>query len=226
MVGPGGQVKTSILDPELVRDRHARLADAAAYLFRRKGYFHTTIADIAEQAQISVGSVYRYIRAKEDILVLIIRVVMDRYETHVRPILHQALPPDVKLARFVNRYIRHIEQARDGVMVIYRDAHVLGPRIRSALEETDRIIVGDICEIIREGVATGIFRSKDPNLVAHNVIAISHVWVLRHWRFPGTFSVSDYIRAQLPNIFAQLGMYELPTHLLASLHDLTEQPPP
>jgi AcrR family transcriptional regulator len=165
------------------------------------------VEEIARHAGISVGSVYRYVRAKEDILFLIMRQIMTHYEVRVRPILAEPLPPQEKLIRFVEAYIRHIDQDQDGVMVLYRDAHALGRRIRSELVQTDRTIIGDIQEIIRDGVAEGIFRARDPDMVAHNIIAVSHVWVLRRWRFPEDYTVSDYIRTQIPLILAQLGVY-------------------
>lgn len=198
-------VRASVLNTELIHKRHERLARASAYLFRRKGYYNTTVAEIARLARISVGSVYRYARSKEDILFLIMSQIMGHYEVRVRPIVAEPLPPKEKLIRFVDAYIRHIDQDQDGVMVLYRDAHVVGKRIRSGLIQADRAIVGDILEIVRHGVAQGIFRALDPDMVAHNIIAVSHVWVLRRWRFPRDYTVSDYIRAQIPLILAQLG---------------------
>lgn len=202
------RVASSVIDPELVRERHERLAEAAAYLYRRNGYYFTSVTEVAQRAGISVGSVYRYVRSKEDTLLLIMRMIMHRYERRVRPILQEPLPPQTKLARFIEGYLRHIDRERDGVMVMYRDAHVLGRQVRSDLEETDRVIIRDIRGIIHEGIETGAFRTENPDMVAHNVIAISHVWVLRRWRFPANLTVSEYVRTQVPLIMAQLGVRE------------------
>jgi len=50
---------------KLVRDQ---ICDAAMMLFATQGYEHTTIADVAKKANISVGNVYRYFKSKSDIL--------------------------------------------------------------------------------------------------------------------------------------------------------------
>jgi len=59
--------------PELVRDdtrdKRRAILDAARELFARRGYEETTIAEIARDAGVAVGTVYLYFQNKHDILV-------------------------------------------------------------------------------------------------------------------------------------------------------------
>ncbi len=50
-------------------DRHNRILNAAVTLFRRDGYKNVRIEDLADLAQVSVGTVYNYYMTKGDILV-------------------------------------------------------------------------------------------------------------------------------------------------------------
>ncbi len=43
------------------------LPDAAEEIFGRKGYHETTLKEVAEQAEFSVGSVYSFFENKEDL---------------------------------------------------------------------------------------------------------------------------------------------------------------
>src|SRR5260370_4699146 len=58
-------------DADLVERRRAQIVEAATRLVARKGFAKTVVRDIAEEANISVGLVYEYVRSKEDILFLI-----------------------------------------------------------------------------------------------------------------------------------------------------------
>ncbi|QDL93846.1 TetR/AcrR family transcriptional regulator (plasmid) [Paroceanicella profunda] len=49
-------------------DRRRRILQAAGALFRRSGYDHARIEDIAERAGVSVGTFYNYFANKGDIL--------------------------------------------------------------------------------------------------------------------------------------------------------------
>src|SRR5271166_663693 len=46
----------------------AGLLAAARHLFAARGLEHSTIAEIAEQADIAIGSFYNYFRTKEELL--------------------------------------------------------------------------------------------------------------------------------------------------------------
>ncbi|RUU50585.1 TetR/AcrR family transcriptional regulator, partial [Mesorhizobium sp. M7A.T.Ca.TU.009.01.1.1] len=49
-------------------DRHRRIIEAAAELFREAGYEGAKIEAIAAQAEVSVGTIYNYYENKGDIL--------------------------------------------------------------------------------------------------------------------------------------------------------------
>ena len=48
-----------------VVDKRAAIIDAAVSLFARRGFYGTTVPDIAAAAGIAVGSIYRYFETKE-----------------------------------------------------------------------------------------------------------------------------------------------------------------
>ncbi|MFZ5774916.1 MAG: TetR/AcrR family transcriptional regulator [Thermodesulfobacteriota bacterium] len=49
------------------KNRRDRILHAALKLFHTKGYFKTSVHDIREQADVSIGLVYRYFKNKEEI---------------------------------------------------------------------------------------------------------------------------------------------------------------
>src|SRR5690606_6050601 len=55
------------------RLRLQRIISVARRLFVHKGFHETTIQDIAEEADIGLGTLYLYARSKEDLLVLVFR---------------------------------------------------------------------------------------------------------------------------------------------------------
>lgn len=66
--------------------RLAELLDAAEICFGQKGYVGTTIDHIAEQAKLSKGSVYRFFKSKDDILL----ALLDKYVAKVAEGAEQA----------------------------------------------------------------------------------------------------------------------------------------
>jgi AcrR family transcriptional regulator len=60
----------------LKREREARILEAAAAVFARKGFHQATIRDIAELADVADGTIYNYYANKRDLLVAMARHVI------------------------------------------------------------------------------------------------------------------------------------------------------
>lgn len=57
--------------------RKREIINAAAHLFAEKGFHRTTTRDIAEQADISEGTLYNYFNSKDDLLLDIMDMIDD-----------------------------------------------------------------------------------------------------------------------------------------------------
>ena len=64
-------VGTKIKDDALVKQRREEIIRAASQVFTQKGYPVATIRDICEASGLGPGTLYNYIKKKEDILYLI-----------------------------------------------------------------------------------------------------------------------------------------------------------
>ena len=64
-------VRTACKDGALIDTRRRQIVQAAATLFVKKGYFQTSIREIAEASGMSIGALYHYIGSKDDILFLL-----------------------------------------------------------------------------------------------------------------------------------------------------------
>src|SRR3990170_4746482 len=70
-VEPARNIETVVQNRELVLQRHEQICKAATRVFISQGYHRTTVREIAKEAGLSLGSLYSYIRTKDDILYLV-----------------------------------------------------------------------------------------------------------------------------------------------------------
>lgn len=189
-------VRARTLDQELVRRNQALLLEAATRLFKRKGFHNTTIADVAAEAGMSVGSVYRYVSRKDDLLLLLFRSITQQYEAVVAPVVAANLPAADKLRKAFRAYLDVVDRESDKAVVAYRDGYVLDPEGRAFIMRRELETNGQLEEIIREGIRQGEFRPVDPGLAAYNIIMAAHMWALKRWYFRRRMSVDEYATAQ------------------------------
>jgi AcrR family transcriptional regulator len=71
------EVLASVKDERLVQKRRDQMIKGAVTLFKEKGFHRTTTREIAKAAGFSIGTLYEYIRSKEDVLYLVCDSIYD-----------------------------------------------------------------------------------------------------------------------------------------------------
>ena len=64
-------IQSNVKDESLVEKRRQQILQASIRLFREKGFHRATTREIAQTAGFSIGTLYDYVRTKEDVLYLI-----------------------------------------------------------------------------------------------------------------------------------------------------------
>lgn len=65
-----------------------RIIDAALQLFTQRGYFNTSVPDMARTAQVSVGSIYHHFKDKEDVARALYQGLVERLQQTLADIAH------------------------------------------------------------------------------------------------------------------------------------------
>ena len=127
--------------------RWNEIVDAAATLFREKGFVATSLEDIAREVGMYKGSLYHYIKSKEDLLFAVVREPAERILADVReleqprPAAVGEDPPHHPLARPRARGQLHLllgVPRRGGRAAPLRRVVGDGPRVRPGRDRGDR----------------------------------------------------------------------------------------
>ncbi|MEQ6916044.1 TetR/AcrR family transcriptional regulator [Halomonas aquatica] len=89
-------------------DRNHRILTSATELFRRDGYRHVRMEDLAQRAGVSVGTVYNYYSTKGDILIAIVSMEVKEVLEAGECLLASPPRPVLKaLTRLIDHYYDH-----------------------------------------------------------------------------------------------------------------------
>jgi TetR/AcrR family transcriptional regulator, cholesterol catabolism regulator len=167
-------------DSALVERRREQIVEAAAKLVSRQGFAKTVIRDIAHEANLSVGLVYEYVRAKEDILFLIFEHGMSQWHQALTEALSGDIGPLERLRNAISRLVTLADEDRDQVHLWYRESGNLNPDGKAMVKEGERMLVGLLSATIAEAQHEGLLRdSFDPSELATMLILNVHGWVLK-----------------------------------------------
>src|SRR5919205_1025940 len=116
------EVQASVKDERLVQKRRDQMIKGAVSLFKQKGFHRTTTREIAKAAGFSIGTLYEYIRSKEDVLYLVCDSIYDHVKERLEQDLDQKKGTLSSLKLGIADYFRVIDDMQDEVLVMYQEA--------------------------------------------------------------------------------------------------------
>jgi AcrR family transcriptional regulator len=178
-------IQTIVKDQELIERRHAQICDAALRLFSRKGFHRTTVREIAEACGLGIGTLYSYIKTKDDILHLVYLRILRTFEARMLAATQGIQDPRLQLKAALEETLKIYDECQDVVLLLYQESHALGRQGLLGLFEVDRTYVGFFREILERGNRAGQFAVKEPHLQAVCILFLCAVWDLKRWNLQG-----------------------------------------
>jgi AcrR family transcriptional regulator len=178
----------AVTEPEPQLDgvsREMRVRAAALRLFREKGYHATSMRDIAVEVGMNKGSLYSYIRSKEDLLIPLFEHAMGLLTAEIETITADAsLTPTERLTRAIHAHVTNVAEHLDILTVYLSEWRQLTSDSLATVREKRERYAGLFLEILEDGVARGEFRSIDTHSAMLNIIGMCN-WMFRWYRPAG-----------------------------------------
>jgi len=192
-------VSTQVGDEVKLREGRARIAKAALPLFISYGYHTTTVRSIARAADMSVGAVFNYFNAKDDILRYILEDSQGQIERAVRAVEQQIefeagnhRPAEIFLKVF-RRYGEMIDQNRQYTRLAYQETKTLTPDQRRPLFERDQRILELLKRSARPAIKSGDFEEDSIELKLISLMHLCQAWAIRRWILSQYSTIEEYL---------------------------------
>ncbi|WP_209123316.1 TetR/AcrR family transcriptional regulator [Alkalihalobacillus sp. BA299] len=170
--------------------RYNEIIDAAAKVFRDKGYKEATLEDIANEVGMLKGSLYYYITKKEDLLYAVVERPLSEMTETLKQIVNTSYTPTKKLEKALQNHIAGFENYQSELFVwisIEWFKAEFGGEIATLGDEYDRLFR----KIIVEGIEKKEFRNDlDPKLMTFAIFGVYNY--LQRWYSPNNgYSLED-----------------------------------
>jgi AcrR family transcriptional regulator len=190
--------------------RRRQVLDAAVAVMQRTGFHEMSMQALADEASVSVGLLYKYFGGKEDILLAAVLAILDSFRDQLEPAMDAAGDDPVeRLAAGFRRYVEIIDGDRDAVVLTYRESRTLDRTGRERIKALEVDTAAPLRAALEDGIARGLMRSVDADLVTYDLMLLAHGWALKGWHFGPVHSVDSFVRAQTS---LMLGSLLVPTH--------------
>jgi AcrR family transcriptional regulator len=166
------------------------ILEAAAQVFRQKGFHGASMSDIAEAVNLQKASLYHHVASKQEILLAILDRALELLLERISAITVQAASPDQKLQRMMREYLQILVENQDLASVLLFEHRSL-ERKQHARHVPNRDKFESLWkDVIAEGVKAKLFRCDDPALATRGLLGIMN-WTLTWYRTDGPLTIEQ-----------------------------------
>ena len=157
------------------------ILSAAGKVFAAKGFFPTTMSDIARQAEFGMGTLYKYFKSKEELYFTLIDEKAEEINRLVKKELSERNSAVERIKKVLQLQFEFIERNRDFFRIYISERSrfewTIKDDLGKGLHEKMVSYIDILSEVIRHGIKKGEFRSMDPKDLAHAFVGIVNSFV-------------------------------------------------
>ena len=147
----------------------------ALKIFAQKGYFRTTVDDIAQATGVAKGTLYLYFKDKANLYVATIDEHFSRGLDALSTIDAREITPTEKMEAVAVNFIDYIKNLKTSHMLFtFENINIEGKtlkNIHSTIEPKIQMMINIIGNIINQGIKKNEFRDVDPKVAAFHFIS-------------------------------------------------------
>ncbi|WP_018112026.1 TetR/AcrR family transcriptional regulator [Thermus igniterrae] len=176
----------------MVTTTRDRILEEAAKLFTEKGYEATSVQDIAQALGLSKAALYHHFRSKEEILAEISLLALEGLLRAGEKALGTEDPREA-LRQFMEAHARFFEENYAFFVTMLQGIKSLSPENRARTVALRDRHEANLREILRRGMAQGVFRPVDVALAGRAVLSMLN-WMIRWFRPGGPMRAEEVAR--------------------------------
>jgi AcrR family transcriptional regulator len=167
------------------------ILSAAEKVFAAKGFFPTTMSEIAETAEFGTGTLYKYFKSKEDLYFTLIDGKTDEINRLVKSELLQKTSAIERIKKVLGLQLEFIERNRDFFRIYTSEGSrfewTVKDELGKGIHEKMVTYIHILAEVMEQGIEGGEFRALNPMDLAHALVGMVNSFV-----FEWLISREDY----------------------------------
>jgi AcrR family transcriptional regulator len=198
------KIPSAVKDEGLVQKRREQILLGAIELFSKNGFHKSTLDELAKASGISHGSIYSYIKSKEDIFSLIHEFLYKKLYEGIENTVYEKNPIE-KLKQLIRADLNLTDKWSKTVLLLYQESHILkGDRLVNLLKQ-ERAHIAKYEEVIQECIDQGYLAKTNVRATANIIKTMMDSWVVKQWDLKSWVNKSEMEKLIIQILLEGLG---------------------
>jgi AcrR family transcriptional regulator len=168
------------------------------------------VRDIGRAAGLTQGTIYNYVRSKEDILFLVCDRVVAEYIARMDEAAASTGDPALRLREALRGVARVMVEQRSAILLVYHESHNLNRRSLHSLLARVQGWINQFEQLVTEALGHERPSKAKSTLLANIVTFLPTLIALRGWALPKDLTQDQYTDGLVEFMMAGLGLHDLP----------------
>jgi len=192
--------------PRRARER-VEILDAAARVFRRRGYGAATVEDVANELGILKGSLYHYIKSKQELLYDVVVGPLREANRAIDQVFEEGGPVEERIRKAIVAHIHVIHDQYPRLSIALLERLELPEEQLGEIRKLHRGYQEKWVGLIREGTESGFLKADlDPGLTTLAILGMLN-WATQWYRQDGRATPGE-----IGAVFASLALDGIRVH--------------
>ncbi|MGM0501277.1 MAG: TetR/AcrR family transcriptional regulator [Bacillota bacterium] len=180
--------------------KQEKIIAAATKLFSKQGASETTMKEIAAEASVGKGTLYRYFENKEDLTSSLVKTGFRNITAELKAELITLDKTTEKIEKAIESQLEYYGNHRDFCRFLTREFWGYKNKFEENIKEIRNTYTVVIEEIINTGIEEGTFKDVDPEVAAVSLVGVVNITALHWFMFKDEFPV-DKIKKEIIEIY-------------------------
>jgi AcrR family transcriptional regulator len=187
------EVQASTKNAKLIDLRRMQLIKGAMKVFSKKGFGRSTVREIAEASGLTMGTMYNYIRHKEDILFIVYEYMSNLLTDGLKRAIEETTDPRERVRSALKHNMELLYEHRDVVMFLYRASGNYDRETVHVVLEQETLYIKIFEDLLRQHFAGRKINEHNLKLAADILSYLNVILVLRGWSLKKRYKSVDEV---------------------------------
>lgn len=174
------------------------ILEAAAQVFRQKGFHGASMANIAEAVNLQKASLYHHVSSKQEILFELLDRALELLLERISPMAAQSIPAEERLRLMVREYLQILAENTDlSAVLLFEHRSLEGKQHARHVPNRDKF-EALWREVLAEGVRSKRIACENIPLATRAILGIMN-WTITWYRPDGDLTI-EQIADQYSNL--------------------------
>ncbi len=169
---PSAQARPRLGSRGRPEETRTAILQAAVREFAREGIAGARTDAIARAAKVNKALLYYYYRDKDALYGAALDHVFQERNEFLMRVLAEDIPPGQKILRYVGAFFDYLAEHPSHREMVQREMLARGSQMQRIVKLYLKPIYLELVKVLREGIASGIFRPVDPLQFLPSMVAV------------------------------------------------------